>query len=78
MVTLFTGSKLGLKVHVFGPETHMTAIVGMALKRRPIPQTSSEPQTMALLGAPKLSSVSYMTDCVNHRLLIYASSSSPS
>lgn len=26
------GSKLGLNIHVFGPETHLTAIVSMALK----------------------------------------------
>lgn len=25
------GSSLGIPIHVFGPETHMTAIVGMAL-----------------------------------------------
>lgn len=25
------GASLGILIHVFGPETHMTAIVGMAL-----------------------------------------------
>ena len=30
------GQKLGLDMHVYGPETHMTAIVGMALGTRPI------------------------------------------
>lgn len=30
------GSSLGVPIHVFGPETHMTAIVGMALGKRPI------------------------------------------
>lgn len=30
------GQNLGLNMHVFGPETHMTAIVGMALGTRPI------------------------------------------
>jgi len=25
------GASLGIPIHVFGPETHMTAIVGMAL-----------------------------------------------
>ncbi|CAF1365022.1 unnamed protein product [Adineta steineri] len=30
------GSSLGVPVHVFGPETHMTAVVGMALGKRPI------------------------------------------
>ena len=31
------GANLGIPVHVFGPETHMTAVVGMALGKRPIP-----------------------------------------
>lgn len=35
------GSTLGIPLHVFGPETHMTAICGMALGKRTIPQTSS-------------------------------------
>lgn len=35
------GSTLGIPLFVFGPETHMTAICGMALGKRPIPQTSS-------------------------------------
>lgn len=37
-----TGNKLGLNMHVFGPETHMTAIVGMGLGVRPIPKPKSE------------------------------------
>lgn len=32
------GGSLGIPLYVFGPETHMTAICGMALGRRPIPQ----------------------------------------
>lgn len=32
------GSTLGIPLYVFGPETHMTAICGMALGKRPIPQ----------------------------------------
>lgn len=35
------GSSLGIPLHVFGPETHMTAICGMALGKRPIPQTAT-------------------------------------
>ncbi|KAG7279114.1 hypothetical protein CRUP_004057 [Coryphaenoides rupestris] len=31
------GKTTGIPIHVFGTETHMTAIVGMALGRRPIP-----------------------------------------
>ena len=45
-----TGTKLNLKMHVFGPETHMTSIVGMALGARPIPKsesaTSAHPNTL--------------------------------
>lgn len=33
------GSTLGIPLYVFGPETHMTAICGMALGRKPIPQS---------------------------------------
>uniref|UniRef100_A0A1L8E0T3 ATP-citrate synthase n=1 Tax=Nyssomyia neivai TaxID=330878 RepID=A0A1L8E0T3_9DIPT len=32
------GKSLGFPLHVFGPETHMTAICGMALNKKPIPQ----------------------------------------
>jgi hypothetical protein len=28
------GASLGVPIHVFGPETHMTAIVSMALGKR--------------------------------------------
>ena len=34
------GSKLEIPLHVFGPETHMTAVVGMALGKRPLPKPS--------------------------------------
>ena len=51
------GQKLGLTMYVFGPETHMTAIVGMALGTRPIPKpkspeaaTTTAPTTTGLLG----------------------------
>jgi len=33
-----TGANLGIPVYVFGPETHMTAVVGMALGKRTIPK----------------------------------------
>lgn len=33
----YTGKTTGIPIHVFGTETHMTAIVGMALGHRPIP-----------------------------------------
>ena len=32
------GKHLEIPLYVFGPETHMTAIVGMALGKRPVPQ----------------------------------------
>ncbi len=36
------GASLGVPIHVFGPETHMTAIVGMALGILPLlPSTIS-------------------------------------
>lgn len=31
------GQSLNIPIYVFGPETHMTAIVGMALGKREIP-----------------------------------------
>jgi len=33
------GKNLEIPLHVFGPETHMTAIVGMALQKREVPST---------------------------------------
>jgi len=38
-------------MHVFGPETHMTAIVGMALGQRAVPKDRVEPLPITLLGA---------------------------
>jgi ATP citrate (pro-S)-lyase len=35
------GQTLGIPLYVFGPETHMTAICGMALGTRPIPQENN-------------------------------------
>uniref|UniRef100_A0A0V0G5Z5 ATP-citrate synthase n=1 Tax=Triatoma dimidiata TaxID=72491 RepID=A0A0V0G5Z5_TRIDM len=36
------GKTLRIPIHVFGPETHMTAIVGMALGKRPIPKETEQ------------------------------------
>ena len=47
------GSKLGLTIYVFGPETHMTAIVGMALGKRPIPKQQSKLSSSQTLGVPR-------------------------
>eukprot|EP00096_Caligus_rogercresseyi_P004195 TRINITY_DN1836_c0_g1_i1.p1 TRINITY_DN1836_c0_g1~~TRINITY_DN1836_c0_g1_i1.p1 ORF type:complete len:1079 (+),score=274.71 TRINITY_DN1836_c0_g1_i1:30-3266(+) len=35
------GKNLEIPIHVFGPETHMTEIVGMALDKKPIPSVES-------------------------------------
>ncbi|TRY79451.1 hypothetical protein TCAL_07559 [Tigriopus californicus] len=39
------GKSLDIPLYVFGPETHMTAIVGMALGKRPIPVTTHSADT---------------------------------
>ena len=41
------GSTLGVPVHVFGPETHMTAIVAMALGQRAVPDLPVQSATTA-------------------------------
>ena len=41
------GETLGVPIHVFGPETHMTAIVGMALGQRVVPKQPAPSQTTA-------------------------------
>jgi len=50
------GVNLGVPVHVFGPETHMTAVVSMALGKQPIPSTTipeSSAETSLLTGDQK-------------------------
>lgn len=37
------GNSVGVPIHVFGPETHMTAIVAMAMGKRDIPSLPNEP-----------------------------------
>ena len=39
------GTNLDIPLHVFGPETHMTAIVGMALGKREIPTAAAAADT---------------------------------
>ncbi|XP_013388694.1 ATP-citrate synthase isoform X2 [Lingula anatina] len=41
------GETLGVPIHVFGPETHMTAIVGMALGTREVPRPQPKQLTTA-------------------------------
>lgn len=49
----YEGENLGVPIHVFGPETHMTAIVGMALGKRsiiPAPQRANTTANFLLPG----------------------------
>ena len=39
------GQHLEIPLFVFGPETHMTAIVGMALETRAVPSTAVQAET---------------------------------
>lgn len=39
------GEKIGIPIHVYGPETHATAIVGAALGVRPMPEVTHAPRT---------------------------------
>jgi len=41
------GETLGVPIHVFGPETHMTAIVSMALGKKPIQPSARQQATTA-------------------------------
>lgn len=42
------GKNLDIPLYVFGPETHMTAIVGMAMGTKPVPiATTSDTNTTA-------------------------------
>ncbi|KAG5887087.1 hypothetical protein JTB14_018256 [Gonioctena quinquepunctata] len=46
------GQTLGIPLYVFGPETHMTAICGMALGIRPIPQENNVETATANFALP--------------------------
>lgn len=48
------GETLGVPVHVFGPETHMTAIVGMALGKRPLVSVTATGTTTANFLLPNV------------------------
>ena len=53
------GKNLGIPLHVFGPETHMTAIVGMALGKRSIPAKAAGDDQSTTANFLLPSSVSY-------------------
>ena len=50
---LAAGETLGVPIHVFGPETHMTAIVGMALGKRKVPPPARRQLTTANFLLPE-------------------------
>jgi ATP citrate (pro-S)-lyase len=56
------GETLGIPIHVFGPETHMTAIVGMALGSSNVPQQPPPSSTTANFLLPISSSKSIAPD----------------
>lgn len=60
------GQTLRIPMYVFGPETHMTAIVGMALGKRPIPKETEQEFATANFLLPG-GQVSYMI-----RIIIFA------
>ena len=46
------GQNLGIPLSVFGPETHMTAIVGMALGKREVPSAAPSASSTASFMLP--------------------------
>jgi ATP citrate (pro-S)-lyase len=50
---------LGIPVYVFGPETHMTAVVGMALGKRSVVQDTVEFSTTNLWLASQQNVIVY-------------------
>ena len=54
------GAELGVPMHVFGPETHMTAIVGMALGKHTVPKVQNLELPSSAFGMPKVSPRGYI------------------
>lgn len=59
------GQSLNIPVFVFGPETHMTAIVGMALGKRDIPCPSEPLVTTTANFLLPTNDVSFIFLCIN-------------
>ncbi len=59
------GQSLNIPVFVFGPETHMTAIVGMALGKRDIPYPSEPLVTTTANFLLPTNDVSFIFRCIN-------------
>jgi len=53
------GETLGVPIHVFGPETHMTAIVGMALGKKDVPPPAKQQSTTANFLLPGAQVINY-------------------
>uniref|UniRef100_A0A8C4RAF2 ATP citrate synthase n=1 Tax=Eptatretus burgeri TaxID=7764 RepID=A0A8C4RAF2_EPTBU len=72
------GHTTGIPIHVFGTETHMTAIVGMALGLRPIPDRLPTDVHTAnfLLNSSTNSNVSHSQD-LQHHLIDVAGKQTP-
>ncbi len=64
------GRSLNLPIYVFGPETHMTAIVGMALGKRDIP-SKLEPVTTTANFLLPTNSVCIINFIIDHFLYNY-------
>jgi ATP citrate (pro-S)-lyase len=62
------GQSLNIPIHVFGPETHMTAIVGMALNKREIPKPSKPSVTTASFLLPSTADYSSETSSRSNSL----------
>ncbi len=65
------GSKLSLKMYVFGPETHMTAIVGMALGTRPIPKSGLIEKSTSSASMMGIKSVSVYIGMIGYIATVY-------
>ncbi|KAK3591986.1 hypothetical protein CHS0354_031493 [Potamilus streckersoni] len=61
------GNTLGVPIHVFGPETHMTAIVSMALGKRDIPTIPKPEGTTANFLLPSYSSQGVASPATSRR-----------
>uniref|UniRef100_A0A3B3R918 ATP-citrate synthase n=1 Tax=Paramormyrops kingsleyae TaxID=1676925 RepID=A0A3B3R918_9TELE len=69
------GKTTGIPIHVFGTETHMTAIVGMALGHRPIP---NQPPVAAHTANFLLNSSASVSTPATSRTASFSESNSPS
>ena len=62
------GKNLEIPLFVFGPETHMTAIVGMALEKREVPVTAPAASSTANFLLPGSVSLVYIITVILHKM----------